>query len=202
MKATDFNLERDIKYDLSQGLTTFGSLRLLIFEAGSIGLLRQTLLEELGPEKARELFFKFGFQHGYSDIMQMKMNYTFDSEIDLLASGPVIHTWEGLVQATPTKIEIDRTTGKFDFTGVWTNSYEAEQYLCYNEHSHEPVCWSLTGYASGWCTGFWGSPILALEPTCVGKGDAHCGWDLRPPEAHGAAGEPFAKLISKILGGV
>lgn len=201
MKASDFNLARDISFDLSTGLTTFGSMRLLIFEAGSIGLLRQTLLKELGLEKAREIFFKFGFQNGYADFMQMKLGYSFDSEIDLLASGPVIHTWEGIVQATPSRIEMDRGTGHFDFTGVWKNSYEAEQFLCFNEVCDSPVCWSLTGYASGWCTGFWGSPLLAMEPLCVGKGDDHCEWDIRPPERHGEAGGPFAKLIAEMLGG-
>lgn len=202
MKASDINLARDIQFNFDQGLTTFGDMRLLLFDAGAIGLLRQSIIEEMGEEKAHKVFFKFGFLHGYSDFMQTKLNHAFETEMDLLASGPVIHTWEGLVHAAPTKINFDRATGEFEFTGIWSNSYEAEQYLCYNKAGREPVCWTLAGYASGWCTGFWGSPILAMEPTCVGKGDPHCGWDLRPPEKHGPAGEPYAKLIREMLGGV
>ncbi len=57
----------------------------------------------------------------------MKTNYEFDSEMDLLASGPVIHTWEGIVHAQPKEIKFDPDTREFFFTGVWSNSYEAEQ---------------------------------------------------------------------------
>ena len=41
----------------------------------------------------------------------------------------------------------------FRLNGVWTNSYEAEQHLSFNPPATEPVCWSLMGHASGWCTG-------------------------------------------------
>lgn len=72
-------------------MTSFKDTRLVIFDANAIGLLRQNLLlEELGWDKARRFFLRFGFQNGYSDFLQMKRGYTFDSEMDLLASGPVI----------------------------------------------------------------------------------------------------------------
>lgn len=182
MKASDFNLRAEMKFDLEKGITSFKNTRLLIFDANAIGLLRQQIIEQIGLNKARELFLKFGYQHGYSDFLQMKLNYQFDSEMDLLASGPAIHTWEGLVQATPTEIQFNRETGEFYFTGVWTNSYEAIQQLQYSGIHNEPICWSLMGYASGWCTAFFGKPLVAIEPVCLGKGDEHCEWLIQPPE--------------------
>jgi hypothetical protein len=101
---------------------------------------------------------RFGFQNGFGDFMQMKINYEFDSEMDLLASGPVIHTWEGIVKAKPLMLEFDRDKGSFLFTGIWENSYEAEQHLMFNDIAKEPVCFSLMGYASGWSTAFFGKP--------------------------------------------
>lgn len=201
MKATDFNLPNDIKFDFAEGITTFGDSRLVLFEAGSIGLLRQTMLELLGPAKAQETFFRFGFKNGYADHLQIKLRHEFDSEMDLLASGPVIHTWEGVVSATPSAISFDRATGEFAFTGVWKNSYEAEQYLSFNDTATEPICWSLQGYASGWCSAFWGKPLLAIEPVCVGKGDPTCGWDIRPLDKHDAGHEAMAGLVAAILRG-
>jgi hypothetical protein len=112
--------------------------------------------------------------------MQMKMNYTFDTEMDLLASGPVIHTWEGIVQATPKEIRFDRARGEFYFSGVWMNSYEAEQHLSFNPPATEPVCGSLMGHASGWRTAFFGSPVIAIEPLWIGREDAHCEWLIQP----------------------
>jgi hypothetical protein len=200
MKATDFNLSTELKFSVETGITSFKNSRLVIFDANAIGLLRQNLLKELGWEKARRFFLCFGYQQGFADFMQMKLNYTFDSEMDLLASGPVIHTWEGIVQATPKEIRYDRKTGEFYFTGVWTNSYEADQFLSFNRPAKEPVCWSLMGYASGWCTAFFGKPILAIEPVCVGKGDDHCEWLLKPIKDWGPEAEPYIEDLQPLLG--
>ena len=205
MKATDFNLPGELQFSLETGVTSFRDGRIVLFDANAIGLLRQSLIMELGEEKARRFFLRFGYQNGYSDFLQMQLNYTFDTEMDLLASGPVIHTWEGIVQATPKGIEYDRDTGKFLFTGVWSNSYEAEQHLTFNEVGDKPVCWSLTGYATGWSTAFFGSPLLAWEPMCMGKGDDHCEWLIQPPDAFGdeqaAYKEAFADLWAAVQQG-
>lgn len=180
MKATDFDLSRDLKFSIDTGITTFKDSRLVIFDTNAIGFLRQKLIDKIGMEDARDFFLQFGFQNGIADFMQMSLNYTFDSDMDLLASGPVIHTWEGVVHATPKEIRIDKDAGEFYFTGVWSNSYEAEQHLTYNETAAEPVCWSLMGYAAGWCTGFFGKKIICIEPCCAGQGDDHCEWLLKP----------------------
>ena len=201
MKALDFDLSKDLKFDINSGITSFKDSRLVIFDVNAIGLLKQSIINEMGFDKAREIILQFGYQNGYSDFLQMKMNYDFDSEMDLLASGPVIHTWEGVVQATPKEIKFDRSKGEFFFTGVWTNSYEAEQYLSFNHVHTEPVCWSLMGYASGWCTGFFGSPVIAIEPFCVGKGDDHCEWEIKPPDAWDDRAKNYLKAYEKFFGG-
>jgi hypothetical protein len=202
MKATDFDLSKDLRFDPASGITTFRDSRLLLLDANAFGLLRQMLLVHLGFERCRIFLLKFGFQNGFADFVQMKLNYTFDSEMDLLASGPVIHTWEGIVQATPAAIRYDRSTGEMFFTGVWRNSYEAEQHLSFNHAGRESVCWSLSGYASGWCTAFMQKPLIAIEPHCVGKGDASCGWLIRNPAAFGPEADPhreaFAEFFAKL----
>lgn len=195
MKATDFNFENDLSFDLKKGLTTFRDTRIVMFDANAIGLLRQETLRAMGKMRTREVLLRFGYQQGFSDFIQMKMNYEFENEMELLASGPVIHTWEGIVQATPTKIEYDREKGTFFFTGVWTNSYEAEQHLSFNEEDDEPVCWTLMGYASGWCTAFFGKPLLAIEPVCAGKGDDHCEWKIMPPENWGDEAKVYVDAL-------
>lgn len=197
MKATDFNLPKDMEFNFETGVTRFKGTRLVLFDANAIGLLRHRIVQELGMEKARGIYLKFGYQHGFSDFLQIKTNYEFDSEMDQLASGPVIHTWEGIVQATPTEIRFNKTTGEFYFTGRWTNSYEAEQYLQFNHAASEPVCWTLTGYASGWCTAFFGKPLLAIEPVCVGKGDATCAWLIKPVKEWGGEARPYIEALKE-----
>lgn len=183
MKATDFNFQKDLKFDTKNGITSFLDNRLVIFDVNAIGLLRQNIIENFGWEKAREIFLRFGFQNGYSDFIQMKLAYQFENDMELLASGPVIHTWEGIVNATPKEIEFDKDKGKIYFSGVWSNSYEAEQHLTFNNISNEPICWTLMGYASGWTSAFMGNLIIAIEPVCVGKGDDHCEWLLKEAKA-------------------
>lgn len=180
MKAVDFNLQKEINFDFDKGITSFKSNRLLIFDADSMGLLRQNLINMLGILQAKKFFLKFGYQKGFADFLQTKIYYDFDSDIELLHTGPVLHTWEGIVKAVPNEIVLDREKGIFNYTGTWINSYEAEQHLAYNQLSEDPVCWTLMGYASGWCTAFWGEPVIANETQCAGMGADDCKWLIKP----------------------
>jgi hypothetical protein len=199
MKATDFNLAADLKLNPDAGIAMFRNSRLVIMDAGALGLLRHDLVKELGEEKARAFFLRLGY-NGFADFQQMNKKYTFETEMDLLASGPVIHSWEGVVNARPKEIRFDRAKGEFFFTGVWTNSYEAEQHLCYGSAVKEPVCWSLMGYASGWCSAFFRSTVIAIEPVCVGMGNDRCEWLIQPPSAFGDAAKPYVEALRPLLG--
>lgn len=174
MKASDFNLKNELKFDFEQGITSFRDTRLVLLDANALGLLRQNLIEVLGMEQARHFFLRFGYQQGFADFMQCQLSYEFENDTELFAAGPVLHTWEGIVKASLSEINYDRSKGSGYFKGFWKNSYEAEQHLSYNTYWSNPVCWSLMGYASGWSTGFFGVPMLAIEEQCVGCGDAQC----------------------------
>ncbi|MBS4026154.1 MAG: XylR N-terminal domain-containing protein, partial [Clostridia bacterium] len=58
MKATDFNLSKELKFNLDEGVTSFRDSRIAIFDTNAIGLLRQSIVKEFGRDKARELFLK------------------------------------------------------------------------------------------------------------------------------------------------
>ena len=196
MKATDFDLSQDLKFDMSKGITSFKDTRLVLLDANALGLLRSKIVEVVGKDKAREIYLQFGYQQGFSDFLQMQLNYDFGTEMDLLASGPVIHTWEGIVKAVPSEIRFNRDENKMYFTGVWENSYEAEQFLQYNDVATEPQCWTLTGYASGWITAFFSKPVLAFETHCKAKGDFNCGWLAQTPEQFGEEAKPYIDALN------
>ena len=201
MKASEFDLRRDLRLDPHTGITTFRHNRVMIFDANVFGLVRQELIEEIGTARAKDFFLRLGFQLGYSDFLQMKMLYRFDTEMDLLAAGMVIHAWQGLVQATPREIRFDRETGDFLSTGVWNNSFEAQQHLCFNPPAKSPVCWTMMGYASGWCTAFFGNLLLAIEPVCVGQGADHCEWRVMIPARWGRTADGYSKVYRDLLYG-
>lgn len=199
MKATDFNLSKEIEFDFDSGKTMFRDTRIVIMDANSWGLLRHNMIEKLGVEQARDFFLQLGFQNGLHDYTQLSTSYQFDSELELLSAGPVIHTWEGIVKAIPNEIDFDRQAGTFYFTGDWLNSFEAEQHLSFYHHSRQPVCWVLMGYASGWCTGFMNKPMLAIEPMCLGKGDKHCRWEIKPVDEWGEERISYVKALKDLF---
>ena len=203
MQANDFDLSKEIIFEPGSGLTTWGKHRLVIFEARAIGMLRQSVLELLGWHKAQAFFLRFGYRHGFSNFVQMQRDYNFTDELELLKSGPVIHCWEGIVSATPKEIRYNRETGDFYFTGVWRNSYEAEQHLRFldpelGRYESAPVCWTLMGYASGWGTAFFERPLLAIEPKCMGMGHDHCEWLIQPPDKWGSEADPYRDALHEL----
>lgn len=202
MKAADFQLEEDLEYGMEQGVNVFKNNRMLTFNADAIGLLRQQLIEAVGVESARELLLQFGFQSGYADFLQMKTSYDFDTEGDLLEVGPAMHTQEGIVAVEPIEMEYDRADGSFYFRGLWHNSYEAEQHLMHNGLSEDPVCWSLVGYGSAWCSGFMETPVLELEERCVGMGDDVCEWVIKPLDEWDERADPYVKALQDLYEGV
>ena len=40
--------------------------------------------------------------------------------------------------------------------------------------SEDPICWSMIGYASGYCSGAFGQQIIYKEVECVGRGYNLC----------------------------
>jgi rsbT co-antagonist protein RsbR len=157
--------------------------------------MRKLLFEQLGEGLARSIFARFGYQCGQGDFETLTRLYTWDTDQDRLAAGPMLHTWEGLVRAEPTLLEYDRAAGTFRMAGTWQNSYEAEVHLEQLGKSDGPVCHSLTGFASGWATAFFGKPLLAIETQCMGQEDAHCAFEIRPPDRWG----PEADLWKRAL---
>jgi anti-anti-sigma regulatory factor len=158
--------------------------------------LRQLLFDHMGESLARATLAKFGYQCGLGDFQNLSKNYKWDTEQDLFGAGPVMHTWEGIVGVEPTSLEFDRAAGHFHMTGKWRNSYEAEIHVKQFGMGSAPVCHSLTGYASGWCTAFFGSPCLAVETRCMAKGDDHCEFEIRPPQRWGDEAAPWKEALA------
>jgi anti-anti-sigma regulatory factor len=195
MKTADIDLARMLEFDPQSGQVALGSDRMLIFRQQAMSTLRGLMYEQLGAELARAILSQFGYQCGTGDYANLISNYAWDSELDQLTSGPVLHSWEGIVRATPTVVDYDRSSGRFQMEGEWHNSYEAHCHLHQLGPAREPVCHSLTGYASGYASAFFGRPVLALETSCVGKGDALCRFEIRDIERWGPEADPWKAAL-------
>src|SRR5215475_5395588 len=174
MKSAELKLLELLKADEESGVIHFKHRRMLIFDADAMGLLRKELVETLGLEGARRILTRFGYACGYRDALTSKELFGWQSDDDWWAAGPRLHQLEGIVQVRMLRSHMDRRRGVLEAEAEWLHSYEAEQHLKNIGPSELPVCWTLTGYASGHATAVFGSDVCAFETECVGKGDARC----------------------------
>ncbi|PRQ04288.1 RsbT co-antagonist protein RsbRA [Enhygromyxa salina] len=179
MNLEDINLAEMLAFKPETGQLFLGEDRMLVFRQDSLAVLRRQLHEQVGPQLTRSILARFGYQCGHGDFQTLERSYDWGTEEDRFGAGPAMHNWEGIVHVEPTFLEFDREAGRFQMIGIWRNSYEAENHLREFGESEEPVCHSLTGYASGWCSAFFGRAIVAIETKCMGCGAERCEFEIR-----------------------
>ena len=157
-----------------QGTIRLHEQRVVILSAAAMGLLRKELIDTLGLETARRLFLRFGYADGYHDAVSMRDRSQQASPIERLRAGIALHRLEGIVRAEIIKIDHDAASGRFEEEVVWHDSYVAEQHLHHYGQGSVPVCWSLTGYTSGYVSACLGQEIYFRERECVAQGKNVC----------------------------
>lgn len=196
MKVTDLDLRKMLVFEPERGRLLLGEERYLLFRQEAFAMLRNVLHAQLGAVLFRSILSQFGHRCGQGDYQALSQTYSWDSELDRMGAGPVMHTWEGIVRADPTFLEFDRARGHFHMKGTWKNSYEAEIHLREFGPSQHAVCHTLTGYASGWCSAFIGFDVIAIEPTCIAKGDPICTFHIQPPQTWGPEANPWKEALN------
>ncbi|MBI5510590.1 MAG: XylR N-terminal domain-containing protein [Deltaproteobacteria bacterium] len=196
MKATDLKMGDLFEFVPAQGVIKFREGRVLMIDAEAIGRMRELLIKNIGHEAARAILSQYGYTNGYYDALKLQNLYRWDTEIDWLAAGPVMHTLEGIVQVEPREISVDRAKKTINMHGVWRNSYEAEQHLATFGKAETAVCWTQTSYASGYATAFMGCDCICIEEKCVARGDPECYWHIRRKEDWGAEAAPYVRALA------
>jgi DNA-binding NtrC family response regulator len=196
MRASDLDLRELLSFEPHGGVIKFANERALIFDAVALGLLRRELIQTLGLTGARALLTRFGYAHGWRTAETLATGFPWDSEDEWRKAGGRLHTLQGLVRvesAGPWTGEGPAPIGN----SVWHDSYEAEQHLLHLGRADEAVCWTLTGFASGYLSRAHGRDIYCLEERCRGKGDAVCRVVGRPLEEWGDTFAPHLPFYRK-----
>lgn len=195
MKLRDIDLSKMLSFDPEAGQIHLDGERMLLFRQESFRELRRLLFDQLGPSLTRSVLTRFGYQCGKGDYELLKNKYEWDSPEDLMGAGPVLHAWEGHVHVTLTRTEFDPATGHVVAVAALRNSYEADIHLQEFGRADAPVCYALTGHASGYSSAALGMPILAVETQCRAMGHEHCEVETRPLAAWDQRAKPWREAL-------
>lgn len=194
MQAKDLCLNDLLKTQQNSGIITLLNHRVLIFDAIALGLLQKELIDSMGFQVARTILSRFGYAHGWRTAESFKADWPelfhFDSD-----AGPRLHTLYGLL----THLSLERDSDEAGdplIKAVWTDSYEAEQYLLHSEIPEEPVCWTITAFASGYVSNRTGMDMFFVETDCVARGDEFCQVIGRPKHKWGTEYEEQIKCFN------
>jgi PucR family transcriptional regulator, purine catabolism regulatory protein len=147
----------------------------------AFGAMQRDLIENIGINRMKTFFFKYGYQLGVEDAEEVAKKDSL-SLLEKIEYGPIIHALKGHAKSRITEKDFEVEGNQIKslrFKGVWENSYEAEQHLENFGISEGPVCYTLTGYATGYITGVAGVDVFFKELQCQGQGAPCCVWEGR-----------------------
>ncbi len=181
MRADDLTLDTLFDADPKGGVYRFAGERAVLLDTAALGLLRKELIDTLSLSVARGVLYRFGWAHGFRTAEAMKGAFDWESPEEWIKAGGRLHRLKGLVTFRPVPRQAGARPRHFS-QAIWEESYEAEQHLLHFGLADEPVCWTLTGFASGYLTAVHGHSIRVIEETCAGRGDAVCRMAGEPEE--------------------
>ncbi|WP_071394662.1 helix-turn-helix domain-containing protein [Bacillus tuaregi] len=155
--------------------------RHLLIPSSSFGVLQRDLIDNIGMERMKSFFFKHGWNLGTDDAKEIMKNTSMSLE-EKISYIPVFHSNKGHVKATIMEKDLQMEQGRvtsFRLKGVWEDSYEAEQHIHNLGYTDHPICYTLTGYASGAISLLFGEKVFFKEIQCKGTGASHCVWEGR-----------------------
>jgi two-component system, NtrC family, response regulator HydG len=197
MRATDLDLRELLSFDPQGGVIRFGGERVLLFDAVALGILRKELIENLGVTAARGILTRIGYAHGWRTAESLRTEFPWESEREWRIAGGRLHMLRGFVIVEPSTAPPSGGPEPF-VDNVWRESYEAEQHLLHLGQADEPVCWTLTGFASGYLSFANGREIYCIEDRCQGKGDGACHLVGRLKEDWGAEIDAHLPFYDKV----
>lgn len=156
--------------------------RMMLMQASSFGAIRSELITALGPERARSLMTRIGWQAGARDAAQVSEQWPDGDHASLFSAGPRLHMLKGVLKAEVIRFEIDSGVGHFYAEFLWHNSLEDDEHIATYGIGNEPACWMQIGYASGYASSLLGRLIVFREVECRATGQQACRVIGKPAE--------------------
>ncbi|MFQ5945571.1 MAG: sigma 54-interacting transcriptional regulator, partial [Anaerolineae bacterium] len=174
MRAEELKVFELLDFRSGEGIISFHDQRMLLYDADVLGILRRELVDTVGWKVARGLLTRLGYADGYRDAHTLRGLFRWESLEEWYRAGPVLHALEGKALAVRTRMTGLSDGGRFEIEIKWENCHETEQHLRHLGSAPEPVCWTLTGYASGYFSACLGEEVYFVETDCCATGQGCC----------------------------
>lgn len=150
--------------------------RSIIVDAYAFGTLRKDLIRNIGMERTKGFLFRYGWNMGVRDAKECKEKDLYQNINELIEYGPVMHSIKGYVESKTLKLEIknENDTMTLRMDSAWEHSFEADEHLNQIGMSTSPVCYTLSGYASGFVTEVFEEKVIFKEICCRAAGSSEC----------------------------
>ncbi len=167
-------LAEALQFDLEDGRIWLNDERMVLARAGHLSDLRASLIEEIGPERARARLMKTGWDEGVHLSRLVNDRFKHKEPMARMATGPRIHTMMGFAKVVMRRFEFDVAKKRFIGEGYWEGGVEGAEHVRRFGTGDQPVCWTHCGVASGYTSSFLGFPIITRELECVAQGAKRC----------------------------
>ncbi len=195
MLARELRFSDFVRFDPDEGKIDFCGRRAVLVQADAMGALRKELVDTLGLDIAKVILSRYGYSCGHGDARDLGPHLAAQDDAEYVLAGPRLHGFEGVAQVRTTLLKVDKEGGHHEMSGTWGGSYEAEQHLRLFGLSAEPVCWTVAGYASGFSSMVFNTPMICIEDRCVARGDPECSWRLVPAAEAQDEREDYRRLF-------
>lgn len=163
-----------LQFALGDGRIWLNDARMVMVQTEVLGGLRASIINALGPERARQIFMKAGWLHGVKSANLVEKRFKHDNLTAALAAGPRVHTIEGFAKVTTKRFEFDVAKQYYHGEFLWHDSAEGIEHVHNFGHSRDPVCWMQVGVPSGYTSALVGFPVIFREIECIGQGAERC----------------------------
>ena len=184
MKASELRL--DELFTFEEGRITLQGRRLVLHSMDAFAQYRHDLMDMLGSEQTRRVLTRYAFFSGQADAAAVRRIYPSISLTEWLRAGPRFHSFLGVTRAVVRSLELPRNGSSLLMKLTWHDSAEAEEHLLQLGAASEPVCWMLTGYASGYATYCYERPVFFIETKCRAAGSRVCSAEGRDEASWGS----------------
>src|SRR5436190_2635955 len=182
-----------LTFSPEDGRIWFNHRRVMMLDTVSFATLRDSLIRNLGPRRARRLLSQVGYQSGVSDAQMLKTDFPDDYR-ERSRIGTRFHSVAGIAMVEPVSTVFRPKDGYFSGEFIWRHTVEDDAHIQTQGLGTEPACWMELGYATGYLSTICGQLIVFREFECRSMGSALCRVAGKPASEWGDVDEDLFYL--------